>query len=341
MEAAPGACRRSPCTRGPDRKELAVKANTNAQQIDESRKTDDATESQPIPRWRLVLSTVPFWSVHVACVAVVWVGWSWPAVAACVAMYALRVFAVTAGYHRYFSHRSFKTSRPMQFVFGLLGTTALQKGPLWWAALHRHHHRYADTEEDIHPPTVKGFWWAHVGWILSPKYEATRWQAIRDFARFPELRWLNRYHLVPPVTVAVLLFLGGWALEYWVPELGTTSWQLLLWGFFLSTVLVWHVTFCVNSLAHVFGWRRFETRDTSRNSFWLALLTFGEGWHNNHHRFPGSERQGFFWWEVDITHYILKLMEWCRLVWDLRTPPAWVYARRPPTLEPATEAASD
>ncbi|GIW45894.1 MAG: delta 9 acyl-lipid fatty acid desaturase [Candidatus Binatia bacterium] len=297
------------------------------------------THATAVPFWRVALSSLPFWGVHVACLAVVWVGWSWVALAACAATYALRVFAVTAGYHRYFSHRSFKTSRPMQFVFALLGTTSLQKGPLWWSALHRHHHRYADTEEDIHPPTVKGFWWAHVGWILSPTYEATRWNAIRDFARFPELRWLNRYHLVPAVSLAVLLFLIGWCLGKWAPGLGTSGWQLLVWGFFVSTVALWHVTFCVNSLAHVFGWRRFETRDTSRNSFWLALITFGEGWHNNHHRFPGSERQGFFWWEIDLTHYALKAMEWLGLVWDLRTPPAWVYERRGVGLEPATEGA--
>lgn len=229
----------------------------------------------------------------------------------------------------------------MQFVFALLGTTAAQKGPLWWAALHRHHHRYADTEEDIHPPTVKGFWWSHVGWILSPRYEETRFHAIRDFARFPELRFLNRYHLLPPVALAVGLFLLGWALHHGAPSLGTSGWQLLVWGFFLSTVLLWHVTFCVNSLAHVFGRRRFETADTSRNSFLLALFTFGEGWHNNHHRFPGSERQGFFWWEVDFTHYLLKLLSWCGLVWDLREPPAWVYteARRGIFAKPQAEAA--
>jgi stearoyl-CoA desaturase (delta-9 desaturase) len=299
----------------------------------------ETSGGDPVPRWRIVVSSLPFWAVHAACALVLWVGWSWTAVAVCAALYALRVFAVTGGYHRYFSHRSFKTSRAMQFVFALLGTTAAQKGPLWWAALHRHHHRYADTEEDIHPPTVKGFWWAHVGWILSPRYEATRFEAIRDFARFPELRFLNRYHLLPPVALAVLLFAVGELLEWKLPSLGTTGPQLLVWGFFVSTVLLWHITFCVNSLAHVFGRRRFETRDTSRNSFLLALVTFGEGWHNNHHRFPGSERQGIFWWEVDFTHYILKLLSWIGLVWDLREPPAWVYGKKTSraALEPQTE----
>lgn len=300
--------------------------------------SNTGTYERSVPKWRVLLSSLPFVGVHLACLGVLWVGWSWIAVATCVALYALRVFAVTGGYHRYFSHRSFKTSRPMQFVFALLGTTAAQKGPLWWAALHRHHHRYADTEEDIHPPTVKGFWWSHVGWILSPRYEDTRFRAIRDFARFPELRFLNRYHLIPPIALAVGLFAVGWGLERWAPSLGTSGWQLLLWGFFVSTVLLWHVTFCVNSLAHVFGRRRFETNDTSRNSFLLALFTFGEGWHNNHHRFPGSERQGFFWWEVDFTHYILKVLSWCRLVWDLREPPAWVYAEARQRMFPQPQA---
>lgn len=308
-------------------RECTVETNKNVR----TTVTGHATQGAPVARWRVVLGSVPFWSVHLACFGVLWVGWSWLAGCVCVAMYALRVFAVTAGYHRYFSHRSFKTSRAVQFAFALVGTTALQKGPLWWAALHRHHHRYADTEKDIHPPTVKGFWWAHLGWILSPQYEATRWHEIRDFARYPELRWLNRHHLLPAVLVASLLFVFGWAVDRWWPELGTSGWQLLIWGFFVSTVLLWHVTFSVNSLAHVFGRRRFATRDTSRNSFLLALITFGEGWHNNHHRFPGSERQGFFWWEVDFTHYGLKFMEWLGLVWDLRTPPAWLL--RPGRLE--------
>jgi len=272
-----------------------------------------------------ILASLPFWGVHLACLLVFWAGWSWVAVATCVAAYVVRMFGVTAVYHRYFSHRTYKTSRPVQFVLAVLGTSAVQKGPLWWAAHHRHHHRHADTDQDIHSPTVKGFWWSHVGWILSNQYVTTKMDAIRDFAKFPELRFLNRYHLVTPITLAVGLFGFGWLLGHHATSLETSGLQMLVWGFFVSTTLLYHGTFAINSLAHVFGRRRFATKDTSRNSFMLSLITLGEGWHNNHHRYPASERQGFYWWEIDVTHYVLKVMARLRLVWDLREPPAYIY----------------
>jgi len=273
-----------------------------------------------------ILRTIPFLGMHLACLLVFWSGVSWPALAACAILLCVRMFAVTAGYHRYFSHRSFKTSRFFQFLLALLGTSAVQKGPLWWAALHRHHHRYSDTPNDIHSPVVKGFWWSHVGWILSKKYLATELKAVPDLAKYPELMFLNRFHLLAPVTLAVSLFgLGIW-LNQAVPELNTSGLQMLVWGFFVSTVLLWNTTYTVNSLAHVIGRRRFATRDDSRNSLLVAMLTFGEGWHNNHHRYPASERQGFYWWEIDVTHYILKILSAMGVVWDLRAPPEEIYA---------------
>lgn len=272
-----------------------------------------------------VLSSLPFWAVHAACLLVWWAGWSWIAFAAFATTYLVRIFAITGVYHRYFSHRTYKTSRPVQFFLALLGTSAVQKGPLWWAAHHRDHHRYSDTENDIHSPVTRSFWWSHVGWILSSKYVATKMDAIRDFARFPELRFLNRYHLLPPIALATGLFLTGWLLGRYAPSLHTSGLQLLVWGFFISTTLLYHATFTINSLAHVFGTRRFQTTDRSRNNLLLALLTLGEGWHNNHHRYPGSERQGFYWWEIDVTHYVLTVMSWFGLVWDLRQPPAAIY----------------
>ncbi len=275
-----------------------------------------------IPRW---VESVPFWGVHLACLLVIWAGWSWTAVITCAALYFVRMFAITGAYHRYFSHRTYKTSRPVQFILALIGTSAVQKGPLWWAAHHRHHHRYADTEQDIHPPSVKGFWWAHVGWILAPDYMATKFDAIRDFAKFPELRFLNQYHILTPVGMGVLLFVIGWILDVHAPALKTSGIQMFVWGFCISTTLLYHGTFTINSLSHVLGSRRFETKDTSRNNFALSLVTLGEGWHNNHHRYPASERQGFYWWEIDVTHYILKGMSWCGLVWDLREPPKRIY----------------
>ncbi|HVM98201.1 MAG TPA: acyl-CoA desaturase [Candidatus Acidoferrales bacterium] len=285
-----------------------------------------STQTTTRARWWRKLEGLPFWGVHVACLLVLWVGWSWFAVAICAALYVIRVFAITGGYHRYFSHRTYKTSRPVQFLLALLGTSAVQKGPLWWAALHRHHHRYTDVEEDIHSPGVSGFWWSHVGWILSDKYMATRWDTIRDFAKFPELRLLNRYHILPPVGLAVGLFVAGYALEQHLPALQTSGSQLVIWGFFISTTLMYHATFTINSLAHVFGTRRFQTDDSSRNNLLLSLLTLGEGWHNNHHRYPASERQGFYWWEIDVTHYVLRTMSWFGLVWDLREPPPAIYS---------------
>lgn len=249
-----------------------------------------------------------FWLVHVACIAALYTGVTWSALAVCLALFWLRMFGVTAGYHRYFSHRSYKTSRPFQFVLALLGTLAVQKGVLWWAANHRQHHKYSDQEEDIHSPVQRGFWWSHVGWILAPDYEETQFERIPDMAKYPELRWLNDHYLAPPVALAVLLYLVGGA-----------TW--LVWGFFISTTVLWHSTFTINSLAHVWGSRRYETTDTSRNNVWLALLTMGEGWHNNHHRYMNSVRQGFFWWEIDLSYYVLVALSWCGLVWDLHQPP--------------------
>ncbi len=261
-------------------------------------------QKKQISFWR----SLPFWSIHLACVAAFFVGFRWAYIMLALAMYYAGMFFVTAGYHRYFSHRSFKTSRVFQFLLAFMAMTSAQKGVLWWAAHHRHHHRYSDKEEDLHSPSQFGFWWSHVGWILSEDYNQTRTELIGDFAKFPELRWLNKWHLVPPVALAVTLFLVG-------------GWGALIWGFFIRTVMLWHGSFTINSLSHVFGRRRYPTTDTSKNNWWLALLTMGEGWHNNHHRYMASARQGFFWWEIDGTYYVLKILSWFRIVWDLRQPP--------------------
>lgn len=267
-----------------------------------------------------------FWGVHLAALLVFWVGFSWVALVMCVFLYTVRMFAITGAFHRYFSHRSYKTSRWFQFVLGFLGTSSGQKGPIWWASHHRHHHQHSDTPEDIHPPAIYGLWWAHVGWVMSSQYLQPRLDLVRDFAKFPEIQWLDKYHWVPPVLLGVATYYFGEALAAWYPALGTSGFQMLVWGFFLSTVLLYHGTFCINSLAHIVGNRRFKTSDDSRNNFLLSIITLGEGWHNNHHRYPGSERQGFYWWEIDISHYILKVLSWFGLVWDLRTPPERIYA---------------
>lgn len=272
-----------------------------------------------------LIQSTPLLFMHVMALGVFFVGYSRAALWALIITYAMRVFALTAGYHRYFSHNSFKTSRVFQFILAFLGGTAAQLGPLWWAAHHRYHHLHADTEKDIHSPTRQGFFWAHIGWIMCKKYAKAELERVADFARFPELRFLDRFHSLPPIILALLLYgVGEWARAV-KPEWNTSGWQLVFWGFFLSSVFVYHATFCINSLTHMVGKRRFNTNDESRNSFILALITFGEGWHNNHHRYPVAARQGMYWWEVDITYYILKFLSWLGIVWDLREHPAKLY----------------
>jgi stearoyl-CoA desaturase (delta-9 desaturase) len=274
------------------------------------------------------LRVLPFIGMHLMCAGVIWVGVSSTALLVATALYVLRLVAITGFYHRYFSHRTFRTSRVLQFVFAVLGTMAVQRGPLWWAAHHRHHHAHADEENDSHSPTQHGFWWSHVGWFMNRSNFRTRGELIQDLMRYAELRWLDRFDIVPPIVLAAALFFGGNALAQAYPQLGTSGSQLLIWGFFISTVLLHHVTFTVNSLAHRFGRRRYATSDDSRNSWWIALLTFGEGWHNNHHHFPGSVRQGFYWWEIDLTYYLLRAMAACGLVWDLKPVPARIREAR-------------
>lgn len=259
--------------------------------------------------------------LHAGCLGVIWVGWSWFAIWVAVFLYFTRMFAITAFLHRYFSHRSFKTSRPMQFLFAVAAGTAAQRGALWWAAHHRKHHKESDNETDVHSPHTHNFLWSHMGWITSPRNFATDYDVIKDFARFPELVYLNRFNKIVPLLLGVsLYFLGDWAASRW-PSLETSGWQIVVWGFFISTTVLFHGTQTINSLAHIYGRRRFDTTDHSKNNFWLSLITLGEGWHNNHHYYMHSTRQGFYWWEIDPTYYGLKIMSWLGLVSDLKPVP--------------------
>jgi stearoyl-CoA desaturase (delta-9 desaturase) len=273
-------------------------------------------------------SSLPFLGMHAACLLVFWTGVSRAALTVCLALYAIRMFGITGGYHRYFSHRTYKTSRAVQFALAWIGGMSAQKGALWWASHHRSHHAFSDTEADIHSPVVRGFWWSHVGWFLCRKYNGTEFRLIRDLVCYPELRFLDRFHALPPLSLAAGMLVLGKSLQTSAPGPNTSAAQMLVWGFFVSTMLVYHGTFIVNSLAHVFGTRRYVTRDDSRNNLLIALITFGEGWHNNHHYAPSSEQQGFYWWEIDISHCILKALSWCGLVWDLQRPPSRVYEAR-------------
>lgn len=267
---------------------------------------------------------IPFVFLHLCCLAIFVVGWSPVAIAVAVFMYVARMFAITSFYHRYFSHKAFKTSRPVQFIFALLGASATQRGPLWWAAHHRHHHLHADTEKDIHTPK-RGFMWSHMGWFMCEKHFSTQYHYVKDLQKYPELVWLDRYDLVIPALTALFLFGLGALLAYLAPGLGTDGLQMVVWGYVVSTVVLFHATFSINSLAHKFGSRSFPTKDDSRNNWLLALVTLGEGWHNNHHFAPGSARQGFRWWEVDISYYILKVLSWMGLVWELKPVPNKVH----------------
>jgi stearoyl-CoA desaturase (delta-9 desaturase) len=254
-------------------------------------------------------SVVLMIGVHVLALSAFFVPFKPSYVALAAATYFGRMLFVTIGYHRYFSHRSFQTSRPFAFFLAFMAELSAQKGVLWWASHHRHHHRASDQEDDVHSPTRQGFWWSHMGWILSGKYDPTRWDLVRDFSRFPEIRFLDEHWLLPPLLgVAVFWWLGGW--------------PAVLWGCVISTVLLFHGTFTINSLGHVFGRRRYLTNDTSRNNWALALITCGEGWHNNHHHHQNTANQGWFWWEIDLSYYLLRLFAALGLIWKVRTPSA-------------------
>jgi stearoyl-CoA desaturase (delta-9 desaturase) len=268
---------------------------------------------------------VPFIVLHVGCLGVIFTGWSMTAVAVAAGSYFVRMFAVTGIYHRYFSHRAYKTSQAGQFFLALWGATAVQRGPLWWAYHHRHHHQHSDEEVDVHSPHVHGFWWSHIGWITSRSNFPTDYKTVRDLAKYPELVFLNRYDTLVPTVFALSVWSVGWWLEVNFPQFEVTKWQLLIWGFFISTTALFHGTSCINSLAHLMGRRRFSTDDDSRNSFILSVITLGEGWHNNHHRFPSTVRQGFYWWEIDITYYLLRVLACTGLIWDLKGVPKSVY----------------
>jgi stearoyl-CoA desaturase (Delta-9 desaturase) len=270
------------------------------------------------------LRALPFIAMHAVCLCALRVGVSPAAVAVAFILYAVRMFALTGFYHRYFAHRTFRTSRTVQFIFAVIGASSVQRGPLWWAAHHRNHHRCADTELDPHSPSLTGFAWSHMGWFLTPNGFRTDWKRIPDLARFPELRWLDRFDILVPVVLGVSVWAFGALLEHVAPGLHTNRWQMLVWGFFVSTVVLFHATVTINSLAHRFGTRRYDTPDDSRNNPWLALITFGEGWHNNHHFYPGATRQGFRWWEFDVTWYCLLVLRACGLVRQLRPVPARV-----------------
>lgn len=272
------------------------------------------------PAFQLNLSGILFFGLHALAVSAFFVKPDLTAVLLCVGLFLIRKFGITGGYHRYFSHRSFKTSRWFQFVLAWLGGMSAQKGALWWAAHHRHHHQHSDQEDDIHSVKQQGFYWAHVGWVLAPDYNEYDAKRVKDLTKFPELVFIDKHHIIPPLVLAIATYLFGFLMT------GTAMGGVMyfLWGFCLSTVILYHTTFAINSFCHLLGSRRYETGESSKNSFILAILTLGEGWHNNHHYYPHCARQGFFWWEIDPTYYVIKLLKVVGIVHEIKEPNARV-----------------
>lgn len=294
---------------------------TLAQSLDADFKRETLPDPSRLPEKVDWQRTLPFLLLHGGCLAVFWVGMNSTCILAAFFLYVIRMFAITGFYHRYFSHRTFKTSRAAQFLFAILGNSSMQRGPLWWAATHRHHHTHSDEEEDKHSPLQQGFIWSHIGWLTSMRNFPTPYNKVRDLSRYPELVFLNRYDKTIPILYGLFMFGIGYVLEKKFPSLGVTPAQFFVWTFFVSTTFLLHGTLFINSLAHLWGKQPYQTSDDSRNNFWLSLITLGEGWHNNHHRYPHATRQGFHWWEVDITYYGLKTLSLLGIIWELRPVP--------------------
>lgn len=270
----------------------------------------------------------PFIVIHVVCFYGLLRPFSVFDVGLCVISYAIRMFAVTGIYHRYFSHRTYKINRVWQFIFALVGCSAVQRGPLWWAAHHREHHKNSDTDLDIHSPVAHSFWQSHVGWFVSRKSFNTNYDRVKDWSRYPELIYVNRFSMLVPIILSLVMFVIGETVARVYEYPGIDGLQVLLWAMVIPTVLVWHATYTINSICHKLGSQRYKTNDNSRNNWFLALITFGEGWHNNHHYYPSSARQGFYWWELDITFYILKILSYMGIVRELRGIPERVFLER-------------
>lgn len=261
------------------------------------------------------LTVTVFWIVQASALLVFAVGFTWPLVGLWAASHFVRAIGLTLAFHRHFAHRAFEMHRAARFCWTWTGTAAMQKGPLWWAGHHVNHHRFADRAGDPHSPLVSGFYYAHVGWFLDDarhdRLESSN-PVMRDFSTAPEIVWLDRYFFVPPLLLALAMFL-----------IGGMPW--LVWGFCLPTVTLSHATFAINTVNHMFGSRRFETIDDSRNNPLTALFAVGEGWHNNHHRYQRAARNGFYWWELDPTWYVIKAMSLLGLAWGLQPVPARIY----------------
>ena len=266
---------------------------------------------------------LPYIIIHLLALGAFFYPVTLPCLILAIVSYSIRMFSITAFYHMYFSHRTFKTSRIVQFIGAFTACSSGQRGPLWWAAHHRRHHKHSDTDEDVHSPHTRGIFWSHTLWFMTDYAVPTFLKEIPDLIKFKELRFLNRYDWIPLIVLAITCYFLP-DLKWFATLTGLSNMQSLMWGFFVPTIVLYHATFAVNSITHLFGKRKFNTDDESKNNWLIAIFAFGEGWHNNHHFFPGSTRQGFFKGEFDITYYCLKILSLFGLVRDLRPVPAWV-----------------
>ena len=262
-----------------------------------------------------IIQIIIFWTVQASAASVFLVPFSWSLVLLWAVSHFLRAIGLTLTFHRYLAHRAFQMNRGVRFVWAFIGTCAMQKGPIWWAGHHVNHHKFADREGDPHSPMVSGVYYAHIGWFLNDtKHDQLEPNnpVLRDFSKYWELAMLERFHFVPPIMLAVAMYLIGGA-----------PW--LVWGFCLPTMTLAHATFAINTVNHMFGSRRFDTIDESRNNAVTAIFAAGEGWHNNHHRFQRAARNGFYWWEFDPTWYVIRAMAAVGLAWDLQQVPERIY----------------
>jgi stearoyl-CoA desaturase (delta-9 desaturase) len=262
-----------------------------------------------------ILSGSVFWIVQASALLIFFIPFSWELAALWAASHFLRAVGLTLAFHRYYAHRAFQMNRIARFVWTFIGIAAMQKGPLWWAGHHVNHHRFADRDGDPHSPMISGVYYAHIGWFLNDarhdRLEPSN-PVVRDFSKVPEIAWLDRYFAVPPLMLAAAMYLAG-------------GMPWLIWGFCLPTMTLAHATFAINTVNHMFGTRRFDTIDESRNNALTAFFAVGEGWHNNHHRYQRAARNGFYWWEFDPTWYVIRIMAAVGLAWDVHRVPERIY----------------
>jgi fatty-acid desaturase len=261
-----------------------------------------------------------FTTIHVLALLAPWF-FSWSALGITIFLHWLfGSIGICLGYHRLLSHRSFRVPRWLEYAIAIIGALALQGGPIFWVAGHRLHHAHTEDIEKDPYSAKRGFWWSHMLWIFYPRPEFFDYEqyqkAAPDLARQGFYRWLNRNFLYLQIPLGLLLYaLGGWS--------------FVIYGVFVRAVLLWHSTWFINSVTHLWGYRTFEINDNSRNLWWAAILTYGEGWHNNHHSYPNVAKAGWRWWEIDVTWWTISLLKTLGLAHKVNLPPDPIPVKMP------------